>query len=120
MSESEAVEKLGDTVMTCYWPMERVDRALAEGETDGFIKLVHTKNGNVLGATIVGARAGEMIQEWTIALDQRMKVGDVARSIHVYPTYSMASMQAAADIRVGQLLGGTSGRVIRGLSRLMR
>ena len=120
LSESEAVEKLGDTVMTCYWPMERVDRALAEGETDGFIKLVHTKNGNVLGATIVAARAGEMIQEWTIALDQRMKVGDVARSIHVYPTYSMASMQAAADIRVGQLLGGTSGRVIRGLSRLMR
>ena len=119
-SESEAVEKLGDTVMTCYWPMEHVDRARAEGDTDGFIKLVHTKNGNVLGATIVAARAGEMIQEWTIALDQGLKVGDIARSIHVYPTYSMASMQAAAHIRVEELLSGFSGKAVRGLSRLIR
>jgi hypothetical protein len=47
-------------------------------------------------------------------------VGDVAQAIHVYPTYSTASMQAAAAIRVGQLLSGTSGRVVRGLARLVR
>ena len=40
--------------------------------------------------------------------------------IHVYPTYSMASMQVAAHIRVKQLLSGTSGRIVRGLARLMR
>jgi hypothetical protein len=40
--------------------------------------------------------------------------------MHVYPTYSTASMQAAAAIRVGQLLGGTTGKVIRSLARLMR
>jgi hypothetical protein len=47
-------------------------------------------------------------------------VGDLANAIHVYPTYSTASWQAAAAIRVEQLLSGTSGRVVRTLAGLMR
>ena len=70
--------------------------------------------------TIVAARAGEMIQEWTVGLHRGLKIGDLARSIHVYPTYSTASMQAAANIRVAQLLSGASGRVVRGFARLSR
>ena len=120
LDEVQARDRFGDSVMTCEWPMEHVDRARAEGDTTGFIKLIHRQDGTLLGATIVAGRAGEMIQEWTIALDRGLKVGDVANSIHVYPTYSMASMQAAAHIRVAQLLSGTSGRVVRGLARLMR
>jgi hypothetical protein len=53
-----------------------------------------------------------MIHEWfgdIVALDHGLKVGDLANAIHVYPTYSMAGMQAAAAIRVEQLLSGTSG-----------
>jgi pyruvate/2-oxoglutarate dehydrogenase complex dihydrolipoamide dehydrogenase (E3) component len=118
--EGQAREKFGDAVMTCEWPMERVDRARAEGDTAGFIRLVHKKDGTLLGATIVAERAGEMIHEWIVALDRGLKVGDLANTIHVYPTYSTASMQAAAAIRVEQLLTGTSGKVIRGLARLMR
>ena len=120
LTETQARERFGDSVMTCEWPMEHVDRARAEGDTTGFIKLIHRQDGTLLGVTIVAGRAGEMINEWTIALDRGFKVGDVASSIHVYPTYSMASMQAAAHIRVAQLLSGTSGRVVRGLARLMR
>jgi hypothetical protein len=55
-----------------------------------------------------------------VALHHGLKVGDLSDVIHVYPTYSTASMQAAAAIRVDRLLDGTSGRVIRGLARLMR
>ena len=120
LAEDQARERFGDSVMTCEWPMEHVDRARAEGDTTGFIKLIHRQDGTLLGVTIVAGRAGEMINEWTIALDRGLKVGDLANSIHVYPTYSMASMQAAAHIRVAQLLDGTSGRIIRGLARLMR
>jgi hypothetical protein len=61
-----------------------------------------------------------MIHEWIVALNQGLKVGDLAGAIHIYPTYSTASMQAAAAIRVGQMLSGTSGQVIRGLARLIR
>ena len=120
LGEAQAREKFGDDVMTCEWPMEHVDRARAEGDTSGFLKITHKKDGKVLGATIVAGRAGEMIHEWTVALDRGLKVGDLANSIYVYPTYSIANMQAAAHIRVAQLLGGTSGRVVRGLARLMR
>ena len=86
----------------------------------GFIKLTHSKDGTLYGATIVAGRAGEMIHEWALALDRGLKLSALADFIHVYPTYSTASMQAAAHIRVEQPLSGTSGRVIRGLSRLMR
>lgn len=120
LTEQQAREQLGDAVMTCQWPMERVDRARTEGHTQGFLKLVHKKDGTLLGATIVCQRAGEMIHEWIVALEHSLKVGDLAQTIHVYPTYSTASMQAAAEIRVAQLLGGISGRVIRGLSHLLR
>jgi pyruvate/2-oxoglutarate dehydrogenase complex dihydrolipoamide dehydrogenase (E3) component len=120
LTEAQARDRFGDDVMTCEWPMERVDRARTEGDTTGFLKLVHQKDGTLLGTTIVAARAGEMLHEWILALDQGLKVGDVAQAIHVYPTYATASMQAAAAIRVGQLLSGTSGRVVRGLARLVR
>ena len=120
LTEDKAREQFGNAVMTCKWPMKSADRARADGDTAGFIKLVHKKDGALLGATIVAARAGEMIHEWIVALYEGLKVGDLSNVIHVYPTYSTAGMQAAAAIRVEQLLSGTSGRVIRGLARLMR
>ena len=120
LTEEDARKRLGKAVMVCEWPMKRVDRALTEGDTAGFIKLVHKKDGTLLGVTIVAGRAGEMIHEWIMALERGLKVGEIGSMIHVYPTYSTAGMQAAAAIRVAQLLSGTSGRVIRRLVRLMR
>lgn len=120
LTEAEARNKHGESVMTCQWSMDQVDRARTEGAAVGFIKLVHKKDGTLLGATIVAARAGEMIHEWIVALEHGLKVGDLASDIHVYPTYSTAHMQAAAEVRMRQLLSGTSGRVIRGLARLLR
>jgi pyruvate/2-oxoglutarate dehydrogenase complex dihydrolipoamide dehydrogenase (E3) component len=120
LTVEQARERYGDTVMSCVWPMARVDRARTEGDTAGFIKLAHGQDGTLYGATVVAGRAGEMIHEWVLALDRGLKESDLANFIHVYPTYSTASMQTAAHIRVEQLLTGTSGRVIRGLARLMR
>jgi pyruvate/2-oxoglutarate dehydrogenase complex dihydrolipoamide dehydrogenase (E3) component len=120
LTEEQARNKLGDQVMTCEWPMRQVDRARAEGEIAGFIKLIHREDGTLLGATIVAERAGEMIHEWIVALEHGLKVGDLSSAIHVYPTYSTTSMQAAAAIRLKQLLSGKSGRIVRGLACLMR
>ncbi|MEJ2554876.1 MAG: FAD-dependent oxidoreductase [Anaerolineae bacterium] len=120
LTETQAWEKFGDAIMTCDWPMARVDRARTDGDTAGFIKLVHKKDGTLLGATIVASRAGEMIHEWIVALHEGIKVGDLANAIHVYPSYSAAGQQAAAAIRIDRLLSGTSGRVVRGLAHLMR
>ncbi len=81
---------------------------------------VHRPNGKVLGATIVAGRAGEMIHEWVLAIDKGLKVGDLSESIHVYPTYSIGSMQLAASHKVEQVLAGNSGRFVRGLAKLAR
>jgi pyruvate/2-oxoglutarate dehydrogenase complex dihydrolipoamide dehydrogenase (E3) component len=120
LTEEQARASHGSEVVTCEWPMAQVDRARADGNTSGFVKLIHMRNGTLLGTTIVAERAGDMIHEWIVALNHGLKVHDLAGSIHIYPTYSTASMQAAAAVRVEQLLSGTTGRVVRGLARLMR
>ena len=120
LTERQARDKLGNQVQTSQLPMTQVDRARAERDTEGFVKLVHKRNGKLLGATIVAQQAGEMIHEWIIALDRGMKISDLAGSIHVYPTYSTANWQIAASFSMERLLSGASGRVVRGLARLKR
>lgn len=119
-TETQAQEKFGTTAMTCCWPMGQVDRARSDSDTEGVLKIVHKTDGSILNVTMVASSAGEMIHELALPINHGLKVDDVAISIHVYPTYSTASMQAAAHIRAGQLLGGRSGPVIHGLSRLIR
>jgi pyruvate/2-oxoglutarate dehydrogenase complex dihydrolipoamide dehydrogenase (E3) component len=106
----------GDDRKVWRWDMARTDRAICENDSDGFIKLVTSKNGVILGATIVGARAGETITELIIAIAKKMKAADLAGAIHPYPTYSTAVQQLAADMTIRGLLAGTSGRLIRWLS----
>ena len=116
LSEAQARAEAGDKVCVAIWPLSKVDRALTEGEPQGFLKVVHRKNGAILGATIGAPRAAEMVQEWGLAIDKGLKIGDLANSLHIYPAYTMGNMQAAADIRVKQLLAGVSGRLVRALA----
>jgi pyruvate/2-oxoglutarate dehydrogenase complex dihydrolipoamide dehydrogenase (E3) component len=120
MTEREARTKHGDAVKVTRWEMAHADRAVCENDTDGFIKVVSKRDGTLLGATIVASRAGETIAEFVVALKNGLKVADLAGSIHAYPTYSTAVQQLAADLAVENLLSGTSGRIIRGLSKLIR
>ncbi len=117
LTEAEAMERHGDEVVVSRWPLADVDRALTDGETGGFVKAVHTSKGRILGATIVAPRAGEMIHEWTLAIDQGIKLADLARSIHVYPTYSMASQQLALRTYSNWLMSGRMGALLRRLAR---
>jgi pyruvate/2-oxoglutarate dehydrogenase complex dihydrolipoamide dehydrogenase (E3) component len=107
-------------VMICFWPLDKVDRAITDGNTRGFIKIFYKKNGEILGVTVVAPRAGEMIQEWVMAMKMGIKIGDVANVIHVYPTYSTGAQQAAYMIRVNELLQGMTGKMIKKLARFMR
>ncbi len=71
-----------------------VDRAILEGETEGFVK-VHVKKGTdtILGATIVGPHAGDMISEITVAMQAGVGLGRLANMIHPYPTLAEAIRQ---------------------------
>ncbi len=99
-----------------YLPASEADRAVTAGRTDGFVKIIAgprrvlgaAGGGRVLGATIVAARAGEMIHEPALAMRAGMFTGRLAQTVHAYPTWSLAVQQAAAQF-FGQF-GGRSAR----------
>jgi pyruvate/2-oxoglutarate dehydrogenase complex dihydrolipoamide dehydrogenase (E3) component len=95
MYEREAQEK-GMAVDTFIRPLNDVDRAIADGEEEGFVK-IHVKKGTdkILGATIVARHAGEMLGEITLAIAGNLGLGTLANVIHTYPTQAEAIKQVA-------------------------
>lgn len=77
----------GIEVTTLSIPFAEVDRAVLDGETEGFAR-VHLKQGtdHILGVTIVARHAGEMINEFTLAMTNGLGLGAIAKTIHPYPT----------------------------------
>lgn len=67
-------------------PFKDADRAQAEGETNGFAKIITDTKGRILGVTIVGANAGELLPEFVLAMKNNLKITDIVNAIHVYPT----------------------------------
>ncbi|MCH7737002.1 MAG: mercuric reductase [Chloroflexi bacterium] len=119
LTEDQARDRHGDKVEAATWPMDQTDRWFMEGDSPGFLKVVNLSSGKLLGVTIVASRAGEMIQEWVLALDQGLKLSHMAESIHVYPTYSLATQQLASKLRVEQLFSGTMGKFLRRYARMV-
>ncbi|HEY8285380.1 MAG TPA: FAD-dependent oxidoreductase [Chloroflexota bacterium] len=96
-TEAEARRAHGK-VLVLRAEFAHTDRALAEGRTDGFVKLIVTPwRGRILGCHIVGPQAGELIQEVTLAMRRGLSVRALADTIHVYPTLAMTVQQAALD-----------------------
>ena len=95
-------EKRGIEIQTFTQPMSGVDRAILDGDTDGFVR-VHVKKGNdeIVGATIVATHAGDMIGPLSIAMTQGIGLGSIANCIHPYPT------QGEAVRKVGDLYNKT-------------
>ena len=86
----------GIPVKTFTVPMHAVDRAIADGEEEGFVK-IHVREGTdkILGATIVARHAGDMINSITLAMVAGIGLSTIARTIHTYPTQAEAIRQAA-------------------------
>ncbi len=83
--ESEAKEQ-GYDVETYRLDLAELDRAILEGETEGFAKIHVAPSGTILGATIVAAHAGEMIGEFALAVTRKMRLSDLGETILPYPT----------------------------------
>jgi pyruvate/2-oxoglutarate dehydrogenase complex dihydrolipoamide dehydrogenase (E3) component len=95
MYEKEARDK-GIAVRTIVQELNEVDRAILDGDAEGFVK-VHVEDGtdHILGATIVAAHAGDMISELTLAMNAGAGLGTIASTIHPYPTQAEAIKKAA-------------------------
>jgi pyruvate/2-oxoglutarate dehydrogenase complex dihydrolipoamide dehydrogenase (E3) component len=94
LSEEEA-RKAQSGVQTLRWPFAENDRAQAERRTEGHIKVIASAKGLVLGATIVGKGAGELVTPWTLAIRHGLKLRDMAGVVIPYPTFSEVSRRAA-------------------------
>jgi pyruvate/2-oxoglutarate dehydrogenase complex dihydrolipoamide dehydrogenase (E3) component len=94
------------------------DRALAEAEPLGKIKLLLDPKGKILGCQIVGAHAGELIHEWITALNGGVKLSTMAGEIHVYPTLSEISKRAAGEYYSDKLFSERTKSVLRFLFHL--
>lgn len=117
LSEPAARERHGDRVRVTRIPLESNDRFRAERETGGMVKVV-TRRGRVLGASAVGANAGELIQPWCLMVAHRMKIGAMASTILPYPTRGEINKQLAGAYFTPSLFSPRTRSVVRFLTRL--
>ncbi len=95
LTETDARKIHGDRVKVLRWHFKENDRAQAEGKTKGLVKIVLGKGGRILGASIVGTGAGELIAPWILAITQKLKISAFANMVLPYPTMNEAGKRAA-------------------------
>jgi pyruvate/2-oxoglutarate dehydrogenase complex dihydrolipoamide dehydrogenase (E3) component len=93
--EHEAKER-GIAIQTFEQSLAHVDRAILDGDTEGFVRLsVRAGTDKIVGATAVARHAGEMISEITLAMTAGVGLGTIAKTIHPYPTQAEAIKRVA-------------------------
>jgi len=86
----------GVSFETYRFPFSKIDRAITDGNTTGLIKIYAKKwSGKILGASVVGAHAGEMISQYALAMKNGVSLRDFADTIHPYPSYGLGARRAA-------------------------
>ncbi len=101
------------------WSFAANDRAQAERATDGHAKIVLGPRGRILGATIVGPRAGELIGPWVLAISSGLAIGSVASAVLPYPTLSEISKRAAGSYYTPKLFGRATRRIVGFVQRFI-
>ena len=115
LTESQARESHKD-VKILTWGFEENDRAQTERDTEGKVKVLILPNGRILGASIVGPHAGELIQVWCLAISQKLKIGAIASMIAPYPTLGEAGKRAAGAFYTPKLFSDRTRSLVRFLS----
>ncbi|MBK8174771.1 MAG: FAD-dependent oxidoreductase [Rhodospirillales bacterium] len=113
LTEEQARADYGPAIRVLRSEFAENDRAQAERATEGLIKVVVSKRGHVLGATIVGAHAGELILPWVLAIGARLRIGTLAGMIAPYPTLSEISKRVAGSYYTQTLFGQRTRLLVR-------
>ena len=99
------------------WPFAENDRAHTERDTAGLVKIVTRPNGRIVGAAILGRRAGDLILPWALAIAQRLKIRAMADLVVPYPTRGEAGKRAAGTFYTPALFSPRTRAVVRLLAR---
>ena len=116
-TEAEARAKHGAALTVVRADFHHNDRAITEGHQEGFLKVMVLK-GRPIGATAVGHGAGEVINLWSLAISQRLKMSAIAGMVSPYPTYGEVSKRAAGAYFSPKLFDSAMvKRVVRAVQR---
>jgi len=119
LTHKQALEKYGESKLkTISWPFEENDRAQCEKHTAGLIKVTACNNGKILGATIVGPHAGELIGIWSLAINKGMKLKDITGIIAPYPTFGEISKRVAGSWFTPSLFSDKTRKIVGLLKKL--
>lgn len=113
LTEAQALDAIGTRIRVLRSEFAGNDRARTERTTRGLIKVVVSGRGRVLGASIVGTHAGELILPWVLAVGGRVKIGTLAGVIAPYPTLSEISKQVAGSYYTPTLFGPRTRALVR-------
>ena len=119
MTEAMVRDAHGEDVELARFEFAENDRARAELKTTGFAKAVIGRRGKILGCSIVGASAGDLIQPWALAISKGMKIGDMAGHVAAYPTLGEISKRTAGAYYTPRLFESDRVKwIVRLLARL--
>lgn len=116
MGEEDARKAHGE-IRILRFPFAENDRARAERETDGLVKVLTTKKGVVVGASIVGPHAGELIQSWILPISKRMHIKHMAGVILPYPTLGEVNKRAAGSFYTSTLFSDRTRKIVKFLAK---
>ncbi len=114
---TEAEARARGPVTILRWPFAENDRAQTERDLEGLVKVIAGRRGKVLGASILGAGAGDLIMPWVLAIAAGLKLGTLAGVIAPYPTRSEAGKRAAFLYYLPSLSSPRVKRLVRFLAR---
>ncbi len=117
LNETEA-RREGLDVEILRFPFGQVDRAIAENETAGEARLV-VRRGRLLGATLLGPHAGELIHELALAMQAKIPVSRISATIHAYPTLAQIHRRAVNTLYGPRLFSPRTRRLVRWIQRLI-
>ncbi len=116
LSEDAARKRFGP-VRVLRWPLAENDRAQAERRTEGLVKVIATRRGRILGASIAAAHAGELIQPWVLALSCKLRISAMANLIAPYPTLGEINKRVAGSFYTESLFSPRTRAIVRLLRR---
>jgi pyruvate/2-oxoglutarate dehydrogenase complex dihydrolipoamide dehydrogenase (E3) component len=116
LTEEEA-EKEGRKIHVYRFPFKEVDRAIIEGEEEGFIKLITDDRLRIIGAHLIGPHAGDLLHEYVVAMKANLKITQLSTTVHVYPTLSQGVKKAADQYYREKLFSGWFPKLARWLIR---
>ena len=102
------------------WELKENDRARAERRIEGMVRIITTKTGRVVGASILAPHAGEMIHVWALAITKKMKITAVASTIAPYPSWTEASKRAAGAYFTDSLFSQRTQKIVKFLLKFTK